>query len=88
VDALSKGLARAFGWKVPLTSYGRWILNPSIRLRHYKSQICSIEICGKGGLPPLRSLTSRDNRSVSRVDCGTDYGFGLAHLLALKLSTV
>jgi hypothetical protein len=38
--------------------------------------------------PLWRRGVLTDNRSISRVDCGTRYGFGLAHLLALKLSTV
>ena len=38
--------------------------------------------------PTPRRGISTDDRSICRLDYGTRYGFGLAHLLALKLSTV
>jgi hypothetical protein len=38
--------------------------------------------------PTPRRGISTDDRSICRLDYGTRCGFGLAHLLALKLSTV
>src|SRR5436190_16981276 len=38
--------------------------------------------------PTPRHGISTDDRTICRLDYGTRYGFGLAHLLALKLSTV